>query len=621
MSRKRLESGEGGGTVSLVAKKFTLDLPRLAESHARSRRMLEGYRNERMKAVEQYVGAHWHGQSDKQIVPLNLISLYVGIVGRALIAKEPRFLISTFLKQYKPVVKAMQDWANKEVEEMYLGDTLKRVVTDALFSVGITKVAIAKPDQSALLGFLQGSGRVMAERVDLDDWCHDMHCRDIREASYLSNRYRVPLEVVRESKMYSSARKEIEATDDNQYNEQGDDRISALGRGDYAGDREELEDFVTLWEVYVPRHRTVLTLAADPTGGISEGIGGTAKPLLTQEWLGPECGPYHWLGLGTVPGNSMPLAPIQGLIDLHEHVNKSYRKVMRQAERLKVITAVRGAADADGNRVMNANDGDMIRVDDPGSIKEVSTGGPHPALMQLAIHLKEIFSFMAGNLEMMGGLSPQSKTATQDKMLNENASRTIADMQDTTIRYVGKVAQSLCWFWHHDPVHVQRSTYEQPGMPELQLERKVFPAGHPDPRKMRRNVPFSEMRVKIDPYSMQHNTPQTRLQALTQVVRQEIIPAMALLQQQGVQFDVNTYLQKLAMYLDMPDLAEIITMREPMDAEKVSGEMHKPGMPQNTNRSYTRENVSTRTERGTNNALMSSLAGQEPGGAAEDYES
>ena len=86
---------------------------------------------------------------------------------------------------------------------------------------------------------------------------------------------------------------------------------------------------------------------------------------------------------------------------------------------------------------------------------------------------------------------------------------------------------------------------------------------------------------------MQHQTPQTRAQGLTQLVQQTIIPMMPLLQKAGIRFDVEKYLEKMADYLDLPDLAEIVTIEEIPQGDPSGGGDgggDAPGMPAQTQR-------------------------------------
>lgn len=562
--------------------------------------------------VRQYVGNHWSEDGTSESVPLNLISLYVSVVGRNLIAKNPRVMLSIFDRSLKPTVSAMQAWANKEIEHMQLQNTLQRVVVDALFSIGILKVALATPAESASVAWSLRAGEPFCERVDLDDFVFDVHARDFSEVGYIGHRYRVPLDVVKDSKIYSRARKDLSPATDQLYNAEGDERISVMGRGMYGSDSEEYEDFVDLWEVYLPRHRVVLTLADDQLVGAMASVkeGNETEPLRQQTWLGPDLGPYHILGYGVVPGNPMPKAPVQDQMDLHLEANKTYRKLLRQIGRMKEITLVEGNAMEDAERYKNANDGEMIPCRRAEGIKTVvSNGQAIQQVLLIATELKNLFSFMGGNLELLGGSGPQSKTAAQDELLNQNAGAGMADKQDRTVAFTASVLKALCWYWWHDPYKVQRSTHNLPSLPEMKILRQITP-------QMRKMGRFEDLDIQVDPYSMKHSTPETKLAALNQVVQTIVLPMMQLLQQQGRSFDINAYLGKVAQYLDMPDLAEIVTISDPPAQDAGAGGSGGEGSttPPETTRNYVRESRPGRTQGGNDMDLKNRLMGQNMGG-------
>lgn len=587
------------------AKADDVDLQRLTDAMRAARRTLEYFRTERRAAVQQYVGQHYSEGGAHDRVPVNLIALYVQIMVRSLVAKTPRVMLSTFEKQAKPAVHAMEQWANREVEHMHLASTLQRVAVDGLFSVGIAKVALATPADASAAGWNLAAGTPFVERVDLDDFVFDVHARDFREASFVGHRYRCPLSAVKDSKLYkAAARKRIVASDDPDHNAEGDERITTVSRG-WEGARDEFEEYVDLWEVYLPRRRLVLTLLADENGVPSPDV----EPLREQEWLGPDEGPYHFLCFGLVPGNAMPVAPIMQLMDLHEAANRAFRKLVRQTDRCKDVTFVQGAADADGNRLINANDGDMLRVDNPQAIQPYTSGGPNQAVFAAFTAFKDLFDFMGGNLALLGGRSPQSKTASQDRMLNENASAGVADMQETTAVFVSRVLKALAWYWWHDPFKVMRVEWKVPGVPDAAITRRVTP-------QQRKQSKWRDLDVRVDPYSMQPATPQTKAAALEQIVVAALGPLMPLLQQQGIALDANAFLRLMAKYKDMPELQEILTLRDPPEVEGGrTGDTEAPGMAPNTTRTYERVSNPGRTEKGNNMNLLNSLLGVDGGGA------
>lgn len=570
-----------------MAKEKDIDIGRLCDAMNLGRLSLRKPREERRELARQSTGSHWNEEGARTKVPFPLVSLYLDIVVRSLISQNPRVMLATFDKSIKPKVKAMEAWANKEIEKMKLANTIQRVVVDSLHSIGIAKVALGTPVDAARFSWAQTAGSAFVEPIDLDDWVHDPHCRDLSQAAFMGHRYRAPLDVVKSFDEYDKkARKELTATTDPSFNEQGDERISVLGRGYYGSNSEEFEDFVDLWEMYLPRHRLIITMAGDIACGSQAG---GLMELRRQRFIGPSNGPYYFLPMGMIPGNAMPIAPLQNLVDLHVFINDVGRKLMRQAERQKDVVFVQGGATEDGNRVQEANDGEIIRVDNPEKLKEIRYGGPDAQNFQLFQTALQQFSYFGGNLDMMGGLSPQSKTATQDKMLAENASRSILDKQERTLQFTDDVVSGLCWYWWNDPFKVMQTTYSLPGLPEFTINRQVTPQ---DRKKAR----FEDLDLTVDPYSLAHQTPQQRLGMINDVMQKIILPGMQAFQAQGVVPNLNKYLEFVARYGNMPDLGELVTFQQPPDpTTQTGGGSAQPGMPPQTERAYTRNNVSSST--------------------------
>lgn len=558
-----------------------MDYAKLASAMQKARLVLKFYREEKATAVQQFAGSHWSEEARDKKRPVNLLALYEQVVGRSLISQAPRVMLSTFKQELKPTVHAMEQWANQQIKKLRLADVFKRTVLDALFSVGIVKVALASPSDSASVAWRLPAGKPFCERVALDDFVFDVHARTFAEAGYIGHRSRVPIDVIKDSKIYNAAaRKKLEPTPDSPYNLEGDEKASTLGKGFYSSE-EEYDDFVDIWEIYLPHHRQVVTFAADDLSGVN----GDVEPLREQRWLGPDCGPYHFLGYGWVPDNPMPKGPMQDLMDLDEVTNANYRKLGRQSVNSKTVGLIAGGVTEDGKHIQDASDGDLVRCDNPDRAKEMHFRGVDSQNMAFAIHTKDLFGYMAGNLDMMGGLSPQAKTLGQDKMLAENASKTVVDMQNTTIEHVSDCLGAMCWFWWNDPFHTMETTHEMPGT-GLSIPRKVTP-------QQRQKGKWEDLDIEVDPYSLQHSTPQARVAALNGVVQSVIMPMAQLLQQQGVVFDVNAYLEKIAAYSDMPDLAEIVTMQEPIQGDPAGGEADAgPAVkPQETTRNYVRRSL------------------------------
>lgn len=584
-----------GRKAGKKAKSSAADYNRLFDAMRASRRALRFYRQERYEAVRQYVGSHYSEGGADLRVPVNLIARYVQIVSRSLVPKCPRVMLSTHQRDRQPAVKAMEEWVNQRLPEMKFDQTLHRWVVDALFSVGIVKVALGTPADAANTNYAQKVGVPFAETIDLDDFAFDLGCRDFRKAGWTAHRYRIPLEVAENLDYFDkAARKELAAAQpqfSSYTNQDGDDRIEVVGRGWQTGEERDFEPMVDLWEVHVHRTRRVYTFASDQ-GGVPCG---DAKPLRVQEWLGPDCGAFHYLAYGVVPGNAMPKNPIQDLIDLHLSVNQGYRKTIQQADRQKSVLPVRGGQFDDARQLQQASDGEMFQCENAETIKEVSFGGPNQVNANFNVHLQDLFNKMAGNLDLMSGAAPQSKTASQDKLLNENASAGVSDMAETTVSGVSGVLDAMCWYWWYHPQEVMKTSRTLPGLPDIGVERTLRPGGSQEPG-LKREGRFEDMMVRVDPYSMVFRSPAQRLQSLLGLW-DKFAPAMQILGSQGVQMDVQFLVKKIAEYMDEPDVVGLFTVADPTPGPQgAGGDGGGIPKPSETTRNYNRTSQGQDTE-------------------------
>jgi len=585
-----------------------IDYSRLCRAVTNARLVLRKPREERVRMVREYVGLHWSEEGARKTVPCNMVGAYVGIVSRKLIANNPKVMLRTFNRKARPTVSAMEFWVNQEIKKINLQNTIERAVVDALFNIGVIKVGLATPSDSASLNWQIRAGEPFAVCVDFDDWVYDVHARDFSQASFMGHRVRWPLRAAQ--KMFG--RTELTPSDDPPYNQQGDERTSILGRTLLAGGSDmEFEDMVDLWEIYLPRENKIVMLADDQITGAS--TKGGEKPLSVKPWLGPARGPYHFLGMQIVPNNAMPKAPLQDLIDLHDALNMILRKLIRQAERQKDILAVAGGADADGNRILKANDGEATRVDNPANMVTMRFGGADPNNLQIFGVLKELLSWLAGNLELMGGLGPQSRTASQDQLLNQNASATIGQMIDRTVTLTRDVTESLCWFWHHDPVRVHNAVFSPKGLPEIEVPRPVYPGSYQG-KGLKREHAFEDMQLTVDPYSLGSITPQQRLATLQQIIGQTIIPLMPILGQYGIRFDPRVYMEKVAEYTNEPDLTEILSLGEPVGMGEGQTPPTTPKAAETT-RNYVRRSESGATSGGKDLTAVNMMRTNQNNGA------
>lgn len=544
-----------------------------------------------MEILKELAGDRYSTSSADKRIFVNLLSLYCNIVGRNLISKNPRVMLSTYERKNVSVVSAMQRWVNEELVHMQFANTMQRIVLDGFISFGVSKVALATPEDAANYAWNLKAGRPYVARVSPDDFVMDMRAKCPEEARYFGNRYRVPKILAEENKDFNAKlRKNLAVSRNWRYNADGDERPNQITSGENRYSDEEVEDMVDLWDIYYPSHRCVYTFSEDQiTGPNASELNGEAVPLGEKDWIGPDLGPYRMYALNVIPDQPIPKGPLQDVFNLHEAANNVYRKLVRQAKDCKDLFLYMNAASDDAARIKKEVDGGMVPVQDPKNFAQMTFGGVNNGLFLFVRELIDRFSWMAGNLVTMGGLAPQAGTLGQEELLSQQSNGQVAGYQEVTADFVRSNAEALNWYWWNDPVSDYETKYEVPGYEEVWRKQTIAPWNSTKPQALKRDGPMPK--VKIDPHSMRAVTPSQRAQDLIQVVTAIYMPLAQMAQQQGISLDFNEFLRIIGDLKDIPDLTRVLTVTEPPQEQPGGAGSAAPGKPAETTRNYNRRSL------------------------------
>jgi hypothetical protein len=555
---------------------------------------LRPFREARTLAVKQYAGSRYGRQNaGRRDAVVNMLELYVQVMATSLVSATPRLNIVSRQPEFRANALELERVENRALEDIDFGSLARRFVVDSFFGIGIMKLSA---DLTSKYHFL-------ARTVDLDDWVHDMSVTRLEEADFFGDRYSARIDDIRASGLFDEAAvdKLVAYTDDaNRKAMNGEERAGDVADTSSGMGTKLFKARVDLWDIYLPREKTLLTIADQGNG---------RRTVLRQaKWTGPDRGPYHLLWFSDVPGTAFPLPPVAPLLDLNEMTSELFRKLRRQAARMKSVGLVPGSTE-DAKRVMEANDGDWVKVDNPKDFGEAVFGGPNNVLMAFAIQSKALFSTMAGNLELLGGLGPSSGTATQDKLLSERSSARMAELQRRTTGCVQQIMRDIAWYIWTDPIlSVPVQVEERVNLPGLKSLSATVEFG-PD----RRVADFLAFECSIEPMSMRLRSPQERTQELITVFQQVLMPLMPMLAEQGVQVSLDEFLWQVVRSLNMPELEAAVKFsatQAPISgspgqvSDGAAGRAPKPAA---TTRTYERVNRSEKTAQGQDQATIQML--------------
>ena len=514
---------------------------RLRRSIDWSQKQFEFPRRKRIEAIRQFVGKRYMESGSQKIMPVNITKLAVDIYVRQLAARAPRVMISTKQAEFRPAAANFELAVNQIPKEINLSRTLRKFVTEALFSVGILKIGLSESEQ--ILGHTYGE--TFVDNVTLDDYFCDMSAKSRELIQYEGNDYWLDYDEVMDAGWINKkARDGLKPDEYTVMGPGGEERAEGIANTSSA---EIYKDRIWLRDVWLPAERLLVTYGVK-----------SEKLFNVVEWEGPERGPYIELGFSGVPGNLLPLPPVSVWYDLNELVNGLFRKLGNQGDAQKTVLGFKGGDNEGVEAFKNAPDGSGIKYTgaDP---QKLTAGGVDPRTLLFFQQSRELSSYIAGNLDSLGGLAPQTQTVGQDRLLGEAAGAQLRDMSARTVDAIKEVFHALAWYEWNDPV---RQRLLEKKIPETDMSIPV------EWNQESKQGEFGFYDLDIDVYSLQDDSPNLKLQKLGAIVGQYVLPLAPLIQQQNGTIDVQAIFRDVARYSDMEEVNEYVTfLDQPMQQE------------------------------------------------------
>lgn len=569
-----------------------MNIEKLKEAVDDSKTKLERFTENRIAAVREFVGNHYSDNGSSRRVPTNFLELAVTIYVRLLSARTPKCMVNTDLAQLRPFAADMEAALNQIPGDIHLGETLRRAVVEAIFSMAIVKVGIVPRGKTEC-------GKPYAEPfvslVQLDDYFVDMSAKSWDEIQFEGNEYWMDASQVRDFYGIDLAGDEYHGTSSS-----GAEQAKAIENNAHS---EIYGERVLLRDVYLTRENILVTYAVQ-----------TGKVLRQTYWDGPEGTPYIRLWFTDVPGNLMPLPPVAVWRDLHELGNAIFRKLAKQADTKKTVAVFQGGNDEEINRLKNARDGDGIRYNGS-EPKAITVGGVDPQTLGFYIQLKDIFNVFAGNLDSLGGLSPQADTATQEKLISEATGARMQSMADRTVEFAQAIFKRLAWYLWTDPVRertIHKIASKRYG---LGISKKWTPET--------RDGDFLDYNFDIDVFSIQDDSPATRVQKVITAFERIVFPLMPMMQEQGAYIDLKELTDYVGKNSNIPELSSFVkfTSATPEEVEMRGNpmpEIEKPRKSPFSRHVYERVNRPGATRHGRDDTMSRILMGAKVQGSEAD---
>lgn len=408
---------------------------------------LKNFRAARLMFLKAYTGQYFdstHGDIGTE--PLNLIFNAIRVLVPNIVANYPKHAVRSHYVAYRDYAELQELALTKQDRDLQITDVYKRVIVDAIFTIGILKTGLCS--SGSAVGWGEDGpvdpGTVYTETVDFDNFVIDPRCKDsnFRDARFIGDRLCVSRVALMDSGLYDNS---IIENLPSAYSDTDDMTAAELSMRGINRNDTDYDDDIEIVESWIPEANAIVTV---PYGGRS-----LDEFLRVSDYIGPKEGPYSYLKLTPpVPNNPMPVQMVGVWHDLHIMANRIAYKMMQQADRQKDILGYKRSAADDAQELLDAADGEAVAMDDPDGAKVHSFGGMNndnaPAMNQLQMW----FNMMSGNPQGVGGVSMDAGSATEANILQGNASISLEDMKELAYKVATEESSKRAWFLHTDPL-------------------------------------------------------------------------------------------------------------------------------------------------------------------------
>lgn len=487
-------------------------------------------KKKRHAAVQQFCGSHYAEGGAEKVVPVNYLALAVSVFVRRLAAKSPKVFIDSHDNRLKPLAHDLSLAVNLVPDEIELTATLRRWVTEAMFSPwGIIKCGIS-------------GGNTFADLVGFGNYFIDMSPDRIEEIDFEGNDYWEDYDVIMEDKRYIN-KDGMRPDERTSIGINGEDHIKDIqGQGTASTFRDKKQ----LRDIWIPDKGLLVTCSIHDDKVIRE----TDLDELRHS-------PYYRLSYNQVPGQLMPLPQVALWKDLHDLANSLFRKLADGADSQKQclgfnnddesVLSFRGARDGDGFGYHGAP---------PLTLK---AGGIDEKTLYFFQKTQELASYFSGNLDSLGGLGAQADTATQDKLISQAANAQLDDMSDVTIAAVKRLFEAISYYEYTDPMKKRILQKKIPGT-DMSLPVEFGPS-------QRQNANHDAFQLSVDVCSMQSDSPSVKLQKLRAFLQEFILPLEPFISAAGGTVNVRAILEKAGQYANFEEIEDLVVFVEALSAE------------------------------------------------------
>ena len=485
---------------------------------------------------------NYYNQVRGKASPENMIFSYVAQTLPSIVFDNP--VVAVKAKRVvtdEPVAKALALAVNGWIADVRLRDELEHAALDMLLGFGCMKVGLetrgdfaGDPSRGVTERSTMEALTPYAVRISPFDVILDPEASSFAQARFVGHCFSRDLEDLKGDERYDQDAVKRMSGDGEHGRESG--------RPDRKPGSEGRRSRVTLYELYLPEHRRIATLAR-------YGDGSPAFVRGPEEYHGPDDGPYTLFGVYAVPGKVYPLSPISAMAEQFMDLNAHAVAAAQEAASHKKLAVVSSTSESVAATVHRAETGSVVEIPgfDPQSLANIEIGGTSPARVQYLQVLRDRLDRVVGFSDSQRGRA-SGVTATEASVVAANDQTRDEFIHLKFRESVKRVLQGVAWYCFYDPSVVMPVTFddEQTG----RSVEGVFLGGEQPGQE---DVDFVDFRLEIEPMSMRRVDPAIQAAQATDMIQQAMTIGPAIPQMPWINW--KAIMDMLGEANNMPDLA------------------------------------------------------------------
>jgi len=416
---------------------ISTDVKSLMREIRDAKERIKAHIESRVKMLQKFAGDEYRGDTGQPKSPDNYPFAYKTFIKPQLLFGRPACTVTAALEiTDAPVAQAIEVATNKWAKADAVKAVLDEAVDDCFFGYGVTKVCVAGDPDAPVDQFPYRTNRVEIEVIPPADVILDARAKRARDVRIIGHQFERDIDDVKLDPRYDP---NVTATLPEMPQQDQKPEGDAFPTDEYSAERKRLR----LYEIYLPERGRIMTIA--DKGG-DDGI-----VLRDEAYRGPSLplGPYDLWGMESVPGQLIPISPVQALWDEFEELNEHGRAAAESAGTHKKFGVYALAQAEDGKKVKECKNGDMVGVQDPASFQDHEIGGASDSQINWIMFLREKLDRNLGFGDAQKGIAAD-RTATGEQIAAGNSDMRIDSMRDRVASTTKSVFVKAAWYLYHD---------------------------------------------------------------------------------------------------------------------------------------------------------------------------